>query len=361
MKKFLQISIISIFTFSIIDFFFGNTILEYLYKNQIILSEIEKRKKLQKIRLEEKKYRISNDFYHHTLKKNVEADSTWGNNKYTTCTDRYGFRIECGKNIDSNKKIILIGDSFTEGIGLNYNETFAGMFSKKMNYKVYNMAVSSYSPIIYRNKIKYFLDNSLEAKHVLIFIDISDIDDESNYYFQCGKNICEKNISENNKNNEQEIKYKTFFPIIDLFKIRIKSIKRSIKPEVYIYRKDFLRSNWTFIDENKNISIGIKNSVKHMNEIYEYLREKDITLSVAVYPHPGQLLHDNEDSKQVKIWNNFCIQKCKYFINYFPEFFEEVKLSSPKKIIKKYYIKDDIHFNFKGNKKIFDKLKNYNF
>jgi len=236
------------------------------------------------------------------------------------------------------------------------------MFSKEMNYEVYNMGVTSYSPIIYKNKIKHFIDNDLKAQHVIIFIDISDIDDEANRYFECEQKICEKNFtSENIIENNQEKKKKIYLPFYNLLKEKIKYVKRLIKPKIYIYRKDFKRSNWTFIEENKEISLGIKNSIKHMNEIYEYLKKKKISLSVAIYPHPGQLIHDNKDSKQVKIWKNFCKNKCKYFINYFPDFFDELKINNSKKIIKKYYIKNDIHFNFKGNKKIFDKLKELNF
>ena len=64
---------------------------------------------------------------------------------------------------------------------------------------------------------------------------------------------------------------------------------------------------------------------------------------------------------QVKIWRDFCIDRCKEFINFFPLFFDETKTLSKKKIVKKYYLKGDSHFNMVGNKKIFDKLKKINF
>lgn len=315
---------------------------------------------IKKKREEEKKYRIKNKIYHHTLKSSIKAKSIWGKNKYITCTDKNGFRQHCEIKNKNDKSLILIGDSFVEGIGLEYEKTFAGMLSKELNYSVYNMGVSSYSPVIYKNKIIYFIEKGLKIKDVLVFIDISDIDDEANNYIECEKKVCGKKIIDNKKEKKvEEIKKK--FPFFYLIKSSIKNIKRLIRPKVYIYRKDFVRSNWTFINETENIKLGIKNSINHMNELYSYLAEKNISLSVAIYPHPGQILHDKKESKQVKIWQNFCENKCKYFINYFPIFFDELDSNKPKKIIDKYYIKNDIHFNYEGNLIIYNKLKNYIF
>ena len=66
-------------------------------------------------------------------------------------------------------------------------------------------------------------------------------------------------------------------------------------------------------------------------------------------------------SKHVKIWSKFCFNRCENFINLFPTFFNEIKNNNEMKIIKKYYISNDIHFNEEGNKKIFNFIKKYNF
>ena len=360
MKNFFYSLSVAFLIFFVIDFIFGNKILKVLYDKEIILSEEKKINEIKRKREEEKKYRIKNEIYHHTLKPNIKTKSIWGNKEYNTCTDENGFRQNCEVKNTREKNLILIGDSFVEGIGLEYEETFAGMLSKKLNYSVYNMGVSSYSPVIYKNKIFHFIEKGLITKNVLVFVDISDIDDEANNYFECEKKVCGKKTFDDN--SEKKIKkIKKDFPLFDLLKLSIKNIKRAINPKIYIYRKDFIRSNWTFVDETKNIKLGIINSVNHMNELYHFLNKKNISLSVAVYPHPGQIIYDQKDSKQVKIWKNFCANKCKYFINYFPIFFNELDSSKPKKIIDKYYIKNDIHFNYAGNLIIYEKLKNYIF
>ena len=95
-----------------------------------------------------------------------------------------------------------------------------------------------------------------------------------------------------------------------------------------------------------------------MTSLHSFLKTKDILLSIAVYPQPGQIIYDSKNSKQVKIWKKFCENKCRQFINLFSPFFDEKSKLTSMQIIKKYYIKNDIHFNELGNKKIFDVLKN---
>ena len=115
---------------------------------------------------------------------------------------------------------------------------------------------------------------------------------------------------------------------------------------------------WTHVESTDEIKKGINNSIKHMTSLHNFLKTEDISLSIAVYPQPGQIIHDSKNSKQVKIWKKFCRNKCKHFINLFPTFFDEKPKLTSMQIIKKYYIKNDIHFNELGNKKIFNVLKN---
>ena len=196
MKKIFFIILISCLIFFSTDFFLGKIILNFLYESNIVQSPQKIKLEIEKRKNNEKSYRIKNDFYHHTLKPNTIAKSVWGSFNYTTCTDKFGFRISCQKNENkkNKKKIIIIGDSFTEGIGLNYRETFVGMFNKYSEYEIINMGVTSYSPIIYWNKVKHFLNKGLEADHVIVFIDVSDIDDEANNYKKCSDSdyVCDR-------------------------------------------------------------------------------------------------------------------------------------------------------------------------
>ena len=85
--------------------------------------------------------------------------------------------------MSSNSKefdIAFIGDSFTEGVGVNYEETFVGRITSQFNdLNIANLGVVSYSPSIYFTKLKYLLDNGYKFKRVIIYFDISDIYDDN--------------------------------------------------------------------------------------------------------------------------------------------------------------------------------------
>ena len=93
-----------------------------------------------------------------------------------------------------------------------------------------------------------------------------------------------------------------------------------------------------------------------MNKLYELLEKNNIKLSLAVYPWPQQLEFNDENSKHVKMWENFCKKKCTKFINFFPFFFEEKRKTSYIDVFKKYYFWNDVHFNAEGNKVIAERL-----
>ena len=90
--------------------------------------------------------------------------------------------------------------------------------------------------------------------------------------------------------------------------------------------------------------------VDHMTQLYNILNKKGIKMSLAVYPWPHQLQHDLQNSLHVAIWKKFCDGKCENFINYFPIFFQDMNNSSYLQTYKKFYFKNDPHFNKKGHK-----------
>ena len=85
----------------------------------------------------------------------------------------------------ANRRILFIGDSFTEGVSLKYEDTFVGLIDsalKKEKIDVLNAARASYSTIIYWRKIKYLIEDiGLKFDEVVVFIDISDAQDEGFY------------------------------------------------------------------------------------------------------------------------------------------------------------------------------------
>ena len=100
------IFIISLILFLAIDFLYGNKIQKFF-------------KIPNSIEILDKKYRVSDPIYHHTLTKNFNGRVIWSGNIYKTCTNQYGFRKSCMKKNNLSKyDIIFIGDSYTEDVGV---------------------------------------------------------------------------------------------------------------------------------------------------------------------------------------------------------------------------------------------------
>ena len=373
--KILLIIFISFFLFLIVDYYFGKIFVD---------------KYIQSIKddpVYHKKQRVRHDFFHHTLAPNIDYKKTgWGPKIYRLCTDEWGLKYKCNTKSKNTYKLAIIGDSFVEGIGIPYEETFAGIINLKTTPEIANLGVSSYSPKIYYSKLKYFIDKGFKFNHVIIFVDVSDLIDDMNSYvlLRDGK-VRDKKL---NKKIEWYINAK--FPVLDqlIFKftknnryratdtiltpIKILTSYENLKIEDIkkIYAKKMnLKAMWTYTNENKikgydyGIDQGIEEQIRTMDMIYDYLTDRKIKLSIAVYPWPQTILYDVPYNKHVKIWEEFCKRRCVNFINHYP-LFMNINDSDEKKIeiIKKYYQLGDIHFNAEGNKLIAeDFLKKFKF
>ncbi|HIF03289.1 MAG TPA: hypothetical protein EYQ84_08380 [Nitrospinaceae bacterium] len=96
---------------------------------------------------------------------------------------------------------------------------------------------------------------------------------------------------------------------------------------------------------------SIQKIIKYMDKLLQLTRTNNIKLTIAVYPWPYQVFDEDLNSLHVKIWKEWCRKNNVNFINYFPDFITKGLANKEKiKIVKKYYIPYDVHFNKQGNK-----------
>ena len=130
-------------------------------------------------------FRVRHPVYHHTLKPNYDGLGHWGTWSYRICTNAEGFKTSCEQKNSPKKQfdVAFLGDSFTEGIGLPYEQTFVGMVAANHpELRIANLGVVSYSPAIYLAKLKELFARGYRFNHVIVFIDIGDAYDEANAY-----------------------------------------------------------------------------------------------------------------------------------------------------------------------------------
>ena len=68
---------------------------------------------------------------------------------------------------------------------------------------------------------------------------------------------------------------------------------------------------------------GIAKEQAKMTLLWHELKERNIPISLVVLPSASQIAFDTVNSREVRIWRDWCEGRCKRFISVFPAFFEE--------------------------------------
>ena len=346
----IKIFLITVFVFLFFDIVFGN----YIYKKFIRSSYID----------QDTSFGKKEDIFDHGFVKSYKTKSAgWGEIRYEFCTDPNSFRSDCKNQFKKNKSfdIAFIGDSFTEAVGVNFEDSFVGIISSELkDYKIANLAASSYSPSIYYSKINYLLNKNYNFSEVVVFIDISDIQDDSVCY-KLEKDIIKRRSNnyscfQNDKDFGDKFKKKLRLSsqLVNLIqKELIKFNLISYKPPKKIVNHP--RARWTYDYRKKDfnglpLEEATKTTVNNMKLLSDLLKQNNILLSVAVYPWPGTLKNDKKENKQIQLWKNFCDLNCNNFYDLMEPFFALSEKQPFNRFYERVYIKGDIHFNEEGNR-----------
>lgn len=321
--------------------------------------------------------RIRDPHYTHGLKPNFDGFDAWGSNNVRIFTNSLGFRDGATRDVPmttNRRRVVFIGDSFAESLGVPYEQSFIGLFAQALPaIDVLNAGVSSYAPSVYFEKLKYFLDAGLKFDEAIVYIDISDIQDEAILYsydkngvlqiglFQTGADACSPAprapLQRPEKRWWENVSYIGEF----LGQMRYSAqLARTIELASFedlsrsraVYSRDYARPSWTYSDDSScygalGIEASIDKAKRQMDRLYELLASRGVALSVGVYPWPQQLLYDKVDSRQARLWREWCAGKCRRFFDHFPDFFEH-KSQEPD-FIRSLYFWGDFHLNARGN------------
>jgi len=312
---------------------------------------------------------------HHAFAPNCTAMYHWGGDSYQFATNDLGFRDERVREVplaDSRPRLLILGDSMTEG-KLAWHSSFVGRIADRFpQYDFLNGGVSSYSPSNYFNVARMVLDRGVEIDEVVVFIDISDVQDEATYY-------RDADASGAVLGPEPERFHVPLWTRIRMGIARhflltnygLRFLERELVVHGFYHLNtgplgdafDMERGAWTYrkVDETSpyyegyaplGVEAGIAREKAKMDRLYGMLADQHIPLSVVVYPHPAQIAHDTPDSRQVRIWRDWCAGKCNRFISLFPDIFaikDQCPRVKPGCWYLNYFVFGDIHYNAAGN------------
>jgi hypothetical protein len=328
------------------------------------------------VRNVERAYRVRSAIYHHDLARNHETLGTWGLKRYPIKTNSLGFKDREIREVplqSQRRRILLIGDSFTEGIGVRFEDTYAGLIAEALeprNIEVLNAAVSSYSPAIYYRKTKYLLEEiGLGFDELVVFLDLSDIHDEATFYeLDQDENVIavsdwpERLISANQPASDRE----QFMNVLQNNSVVVRFLSALVEramaqdPEYGACRKmdkaalaamtNLERSLWTINDSvfEKYAKAGLEKARRNMDRLLTLLLRHRMRLTLVVYPWPDQIFYHDLHSKQVTFWERWAEDHEVPFVNLFPAFITE---DNPEAIIGQYFIPCDMHLNEGGHRR----------
>jgi hypothetical protein len=318
--------------------------------------------------------RVYDPVYDHGFAANFNGYDVWGEVRYRLMTDSLGFKDASTREVplkSTSRRVLLIGDSFVEGIGQPFENTFAGLLTQegsKRSEKVefLNAGVASYSPTIYYRKIKYLLDKGLAFDEVVLLSDSSDVEDEASSYFCIDEEAKYRKYCNTPSGSVPQPAIKRDF-FIDHFAVtnRVRVVvKRWIQTRLgnkrHAINDDHNRIGWTTDNPDPakyrplGVDGGIARSIENMTKLSDLLASRGIPLTIVVYPWAQQIAQNDRDSKQVRLWRDFCPGHCKAFIDLFPVFF--AASDADKDWYEHLYILGDDHFSAQGNRLMFEEL-----
>lgn len=313
-------------------------------------------------------FRVRSEIYHHGFKPLVSVDDEhWGPLVSSYRTNSLGMRDRTTRQVPlraPGSRIVFIGDSFTEGIGVLYEKTFVGLVEESLRPKgfdVLNAGVASYCPIIdYRRTRQLIEDVGLVFDDLVVFIDIGDIQDEATYKFDEAGNV----VSRERRRIDEERANRAFGK---------PTLFRSTDVERFLNRNTLLlgpgyaslsrrlakgpqrAAAWTrdttVFDQYGREGLALAR--EHMDALADLLKARGIRLTVVVYPWPDLLLAGDRDSLQSRYWRDWSREKGAHFLDLFPAFFEA---GLPAEVVKREFIRGDIHWNEAGHRRVADVL-----
>jgi len=300
--------------------------------------------------------------YYYELKKNCSGLDKFKSGFQTVrvITDTYGLRIGSSTTRNKSKKIFIFGDSMTFGVGLEYYETYTGIFEKEVSeYDYYNFAMGSYSPSLHLYNLEKYLKLGIMPEKIILFLDLSDVLDESRRWTKYDENkkpklenkfiIREENILKKNfkltKSFMDYLNYNARYLRQSVFsKKEINTIKTSIQAG-YTYRDISELSDYY---TNESFFYGLNKIKDRINQISFLSKKFNFEFYLVIYPF-AETLEFGQDKFN---WENFsksiCENKVCRLVNAFPVFQKE-KIKNTNWNSNLYFIGDE-HLNRNGNR-----------
>ncbi len=306
---------------------------------------------------------------------NCSCIRPWLGNSYEFDTNSLGFRDERIRDVPATSarpRVLILGDSAPEGMTA-WQDSFIGRVAANFpQYEFLNGSVEGYSPSNYLNTARKVIEDGIEFDEAIVFIDISDAQDEAAFFHDVDSSgavaTATQKLTKGNwysslrrSINDHLLLTNDVFAFLERNLVRLGWYHLDLGHGGNEF--DLERSAWTYRKVSDTdpyetgygplgLEGGIAREKAKMDLLWQELAKRNIPISVVVYPWPAQLAHDTADSRQVRIWREWCEGKCERFISLFPVFLavkEHCPRTQPGCWYLTHFIFGDTHYNSAGD------------
>ncbi|MBF0472863.1 MAG: SGNH/GDSL hydrolase family protein [Nitrospirae bacterium] len=129
---------------------------------------------------------------HHCYRPYVDLQRAWGSGRrFHFMTNSLGWRDKVPNRLvekenKTQKRIVFLGDSMTEGMGYEQEKTQSGvveslLLKEGLDVEVLNGGTASFSPLLEYTRLRQFLNNGYKTDIVVVLPDFADFNDEVQY------------------------------------------------------------------------------------------------------------------------------------------------------------------------------------
>ena len=329
----------------------------------------------------ERPARIANPAYDHGFAANFDGYDVWGEVRYRLVTNSLGFKDASVREVplkSASRRILLIGDSFAEGIGMNFEKLLrrpARTAPDRSAARKSNSSTPASHPIrraSITRRSSICIESGLQFDEVVLFSDTSDVTDEATLLFLHRRRSeipgalhapSEGSMPPVASPTEEADFLIDRFVVTNRVRIYIKrsiqsflgNRRRAINTDHSPHRLDHSGPRRLPMTISRSASrAASRDRCRTCGGFSICWRPRHIPLTIVVYPWAQQIAQGDRDSRQVALWRDFCPGRCKAFINLFPAFFAAA--DADKDWYEHLYILGDDHFSAAGNRFMFREL-----
>jgi lysophospholipase L1-like esterase len=269
----------------------------------------------------------------------------WGARSVPYYINSLGYRDRSPREVpasaEGRRRILLIGDSFVEGLGVVYAETVGSQLEEVVKgrggaIEVLNGAVASYSPFLYYRTLRRFFERGYSATDVVVFLDISDVQDEATAgYERLGEN--------------DNFRSESWQSVLDLLR-QSEVVQQYWETMIFAsltQRDDYyrVRDRWTEDDElyNQYGKVGVERCQQLLLRIRSLVESHQARMLLVIYPWKTQLASQRLPSRAEIVFAEFAARNGIALVNAFPAFRNLPNWSS-------HFLPDDPHWNAEGHR-----------